>query len=179
MKILRGFERNVALAFFASHIPITVLIDGQGAFGSFLYPQLLRDVVQFYADHSGDRLMGYRQSLQEDQQVNVAWFASFILCECALQLPYFFVALRVMTRTHTRADNTQQQQQHHYPEWFRKLTLVYCAHVCTTLIPIWATFATSPNMTMAQKAICISIYAPYFWIPLWLLSKALEVGDAK
>jgi hypothetical protein len=49
MLTLRGNTRIAFLLFFASHIPITLLIDGQAFFRRSLYPQGFQDVVDWYA----------------------------------------------------------------------------------------------------------------------------------
>jgi hypothetical protein len=63
MLTLQGNTRIAFLLFFASHIPITLLIDGQAFFRRSLYPQAFQDVVDWYAatfkvrDVCGDIIM--------------------------------------------------------------------------------------------------------------------------
>ena len=49
MPTLEGATRTAFLLFFISHIPITLVIDGQAFFPRHYYPQVLRDVVDWYA----------------------------------------------------------------------------------------------------------------------------------
>ena len=49
MLTLQGNTRIAFLIFFASHIPITLLVDGQAFFSRSFYPQVLQDVVDLYA----------------------------------------------------------------------------------------------------------------------------------
>jgi hypothetical protein len=49
MPTLEGATRTAFLLFFLSHIPITLVIDGQAFFPRHYYPQVLRDVVDWYA----------------------------------------------------------------------------------------------------------------------------------
>jgi hypothetical protein len=49
MPTLEGATRTAFLCFFLSHIPITLVIDGQAFFPRRFYPQVLRDVVDWYA----------------------------------------------------------------------------------------------------------------------------------
>lgn len=49
MPILEGATRTAFLLFFLTHIPITLVIDGQAFFPRHYYPQVLRDVVDWYA----------------------------------------------------------------------------------------------------------------------------------
>ena len=46
---LQGKTRIAFLVFFASHIPITLLIDGQAFFNRSFYPETLQNVVDWYA----------------------------------------------------------------------------------------------------------------------------------
>ncbi len=49
MLTLQGNTRIAFLFFFLSHIPITLLVDGQAFFRRSFYPQALQDVVDWYA----------------------------------------------------------------------------------------------------------------------------------
>ena len=49
MPTLQGHTRTAFLCFFISHIPITILLDGQAFFPRHLYPQVARDVLDWYA----------------------------------------------------------------------------------------------------------------------------------
>lgn len=49
MLTLQGNTRIAFLLFFSSHIPITLLVDGQAFFRRSFYPQALQDVVDWYA----------------------------------------------------------------------------------------------------------------------------------
>ena len=152
MKVLSGTTKTVFLCYFASHVPITILIDGQGAFSTF-YPQGLRDLVTWYCTVFGDVLMRYPSPI---------WFQSVILAEVFLQLPFFFVALPVLWREAEKSDDQ-------YPRWFQSLCIIYGAHVSTTLIPILGTFWTSFEMTNLQVAMTTAVYLPYLLFPLYLL----------
>ncbi len=152
MKALHGARKTAYLFFFASHVPITVLIDAQGAFSVF-YPKALRNLIEWYCDLFGDVLMRYPSPL---------WFQSVILAEVFFQLPFFLVALIVFSK-----------EQHSYPSWFKTLCIMYGAHVSTTLIPILATFWTSPQMTSTQVAMTTAVYLPYLFFPLHLLYLAV------
>lgn len=158
MKVFQGGLRIAFLIFFVSHIPITILIDGQALLSRF-YPPPLLNLVAWYSDLFGDILMG--RSTENDK----VWFSSVVLCELLFQLPFFFVAVRMIlshpptdqvaqssNRT-TKNGNTTQRFVHEgeYPSWFRSACLVYGAHVTTTMVPILGTFAMSQQMTISQK----------------------------
>lgn len=178
MKALRGGCRSAFLAFFVSHIPITILIDGQGAFGTtFLYPAPLRNLVIWYTNVFGDVLM---------KGPPIPWFSSVICCELLVQLPFFFVAVQMLltypTKKKTGANTSSPypnstdttsagagDEDEYYPSWFQTLCLMYGAHVSTTLVPILATFASSPEMSPTQKAMTMAIYSPYLIFPMVLL----------
>ena len=48
-----SFERAVLLVFFATHIPITLLIDAQAALPASWFPTAVRDLVDWYASPEG------------------------------------------------------------------------------------------------------------------------------
>mmetsp|Transcript_3848 Transcript_3848/g.7212 ORF Transcript_3848/g.7212 Transcript_3848/m.7212 type:complete len:117 (-) Transcript_3848:396-746(-) len=81
---LSGNTRLAFLIFFASHIPITLMVDGQAFFPRSWYPQALIDVVDWYAATFKDKLMSYPRE---------TWFTSMISIEIFFQLPFFFVAV--------------------------------------------------------------------------------------
>uniref|UniRef100_A0A672Y993 EXPERA domain-containing protein n=1 Tax=Sphaeramia orbicularis TaxID=375764 RepID=A0A672Y993_9TELE len=67
--------------YFASHIPITLCIDLQALLPAQVYPQWLKDLVQWYAGAFRDPMV----------VAPPAWFGSFIVCEALLQLPFFLL----------------------------------------------------------------------------------------
>jgi hypothetical protein len=165
MKVIQGGLRMAFLFFFTSHIPISILIDGQGALASS-YPRILTDVVRCYTDCFGDVLMRRAPSL------DTIWFSSFIFCELLFQLPFFFMAIMILLKypshplrmTHlpklnvlsTEVSSSSLSKQETYPNWFRTMCLIYGSHVCTTLVPIVVTFMSSEDMSSVQKAMTIS-----------------------
>ncbi|CAJ1939051.1 unnamed protein product [Cylindrotheca closterium] len=158
MRAFTGRLRIAFLAFFISHIPITISIDAQAALP--LYPQALRDLVAWYCSVSGDVLMM--------EPHNKVWFSSIVLGEVMLQLPFFFVAVHMMYKHGDVAKSAR------YPRWFQKACLVYGSHVATTLIPINGTLLVSSEMSPIQKMVTITIYSPYWIFPLLLVWYAWE-----
>ena len=154
MKVIQGSSRIAFLLFFVSHIPITILIDGQGAFRSY-YPQFLIDVVAWYCDLFGDVLMKDSSSNKNDNNDSLVWFSSMICCEILFQLPFFIVAVKMMmmTTTHSSASSASscKKVEDCYPEWFRMSCIIYGSHVSTTLVPIISTFVMSQEMSILQK----------------------------
>lgn len=166
MKVIQGGLRIIFLIFFISHIPVSILIDGQGALASS-YPHLLTDVVRWYTDFFGDVLMKRAPSLE------TVWFSSLIFCELLFQLPFFFVASWILLKYPSHCSSmanlpnvpvspsngrlpSSPTNQERYPNWFRTLCLIYGSHVCTTLVPIVVTFMWSEDMSYAQKSMTIS-----------------------
>lgn len=158
MKAFHGATKTAFYCFFLSHIPITLIVDGQAAFTP-LYPQVFRDLIAWYCDFFGDPLMRGEPHYE-------TWFRSLVLCECLLQLPFFFVAVHMIGN---------RGNLEHYPEWFRTACLVYGSHVSTTLVPILITIAVSVGMTPLQKVSTLAVYLPYLIFPLWLLYHAVPV----
>jgi hypothetical protein len=84
------------------------------------------------------------------------WFQCFCACETSIQFVFFLVALQQL-----RSDKD-------YPWWFGPASLLYGAHVSTTLIPIYAVLWTNQVQSMPQKIITTLIYVPYLVFPAWL-----------
>ena len=134
MKVIQGkrWQRSF-LIFFISHIPITLLIDGQGAF-SHLYPTFLRSIVAWYTTVFGDVLMKaptptikdvHDDDLVDDVTATTTevscpnttdywWFKSIICCELLFQVPFFFVAIH-MIRTYSKKNEEKDQKQRSKP----------------------------------------------------------------
>ena len=110
---MRAAVRALLVAYFASHIPITLLIDAQAALPRSWFPAAARRLVDFHVATFHDPLM----------RAPPPWFRAVVGCELALQLPFFFVALRALR---ARDDDA------------RDAFLAYGAHVATTLVPIYA-----------------------------------------
>mmetsp|Transcript_15890 Transcript_15890/g.23933 ORF Transcript_15890/g.23933 Transcript_15890/m.23933 type:complete len:160 (+) Transcript_15890:49-528(+) len=134
------FFRSLFLVYFITHIPITLLVDLQGAFGEY-YPDPLRQLVAWYVLTFKDFLMGS----------SPAWFRSFLLCEAFFQLPLFFVAVYAIWEK---------------KNWIRIPLIVYGSHVSTTVIPCVFEFFCSDKLEPHEKMTLFGIYSPYLFIPL-------------
>ena len=129
------------LVFFATHIPITLLIDAQGLLPPSLFPTALRNLVLWYCD-------SYKDNLMRNPPL---WFRSVLFAELTIQLPLFFFFLYGLMRRDNR---------------IRIPGLMYGSHTATTLVPIIAEFAFNSSTSIPEKGWLIMIYAPYFVIPL-------------
>lgn len=159
MSTLNGATRTAFLAFFASHIPITLCVDGQAFLPRSLYPAAIRDVLDWYTATFSDNLM-------RPPNYDV-WFSSVVACEIVFQLPFFAYAVYALldqTRVNGRGG-------------FRTACLVYGSHTATTLIPILATIATDPETDWTQRATLFGFYLPYLMFPLWLVCIAASNED--
>ena len=145
MTVLQGNTKIAFLCFFISHIPITLLIDGQAFFPRHYYPQILQDVVDWYAVTFKDKLMTHPTN---------PWFSSLVAIEILFQLPFFFYAISAMLK---RRDIN------------KNLSIIYGASTVTTLIPIFASICTDEDTTIGEKAVLLSFYLPYFIFPLWFI----------
>ena len=150
MKALDGSTRISFLLFFVSHIPATVLLDGQGSLLPIQYPQVLIDFVDWYAITLNDPLF-------LTKPIGL-WLSAFLTGELLLQLPYFIIAIRMLL-----------SKKKVYPEWFRLSSLIYGAHTATTLVPILTILLTNSDATMLQRLLLSSIYFPYLIFPTWLI----------
>lgn len=150
MKALYGITRLSFLFFFLSHIPATVLLDGQGSFIPIPYPEALIEFVDWYARTLNDPLF-----LAKPIDL---WLSAFLTGELFLQLPYFIIAIHMLL-----------SKKKVYPEWFRLSSLIYGAHTSTTLVPILTILLTNSDATILQRIILSSIYLPYLIFPTWLI----------
>mmetsp|Transcript_4822 Transcript_4822/g.7297 ORF Transcript_4822/g.7297 Transcript_4822/m.7297 type:complete len:168 (+) Transcript_4822:164-667(+) len=148
MKTLEGNTRLAFLFFFASHIPATLCIDLQALFPN-LYHQKLKDLLLWYTDIFNDELM---------RGPHDTWFRAIVCGEFFFQLPFFFVAVKVLLNTNN----------YNGKGWFRSACMLYGAHTSTTLIPILACHCANEGATFVEKVMVISIYFPYLCFPLWL-----------
>ena len=156
MRTLSGATRTAFLAFFASHIPITLLVDGQAFLPRSIYPSAITDVLDWYTTTFADTLM-------KPPHYDV-WFSSVVACEILFQLPFFFYAVYALLDP-TRVDGTGI---------FRSACLIYGSHTATTLVPILATIATDPETDTMQRATLFGFYLPYLVFPVWLLFIAVK-----
>ena len=149
--MIQGTTRLVFLAFFISHIPITLLVDGQAFLPREWYPQNLINVVDWYAVTFKDKLMTHPTE---------PWFTSLVSIEIVFQLPFFFYAVYSILKNK-------------FGPYFRPLCIVYGASTSTTLVPILASITTDDNTKIAEKGVLLGFYLPYLIFPLWLTILAI------
>lgn len=151
---LQGYTRTAFLCFFMSHIPITLIIDGQAFFPRHYYPKILQDIVDWYATTFKDKLM---------QHPPPNWFSSLVAIEVLFQLPFFFVAVYAFhPSTRLCGDGL-----------FRSLCIIYGSSTATTLIPILSSIISDEDTTIEEKGILLGFYLPYLIFPIWLVSIAV------
>jgi len=164
MLTLRGNTRIAFLLFFASHIPITLLIDGQAFFRRSLYPQGFQDVVDWYAVTFKDKLMEHPVQ---------PWFSSLVSIEVIFQLPFFFLAIYAILQqpkhSHNRAIRGDGP--------FKSLCIIYGSSTATTLVPILQCILTNEETYMSEKGILLGFYLPYLIFPVWLVLIAVCNDD--
>ena len=158
-------------AFFASHVPITLLVDAQAVLPRALYDWGPRRVLELYVGWSRDPLM--RLPAQ-------TWFRSIICAELLLQLPFFVVALLALRGAFDAPRTAAPLRGLASPAWLLTAAVAYGAHVATTMVPILATFALhserGPNaITPGHRAALVAIYCPYLIMPLAVLWRAAAV----
>jgi hypothetical protein len=149
--------RVVLLLFFASHIPITLLVDMQAIFGSY-YPTPIREFFLWYGDYFNDPLMAPSKGGGNE---NKAWLHSFIWSETIFQLPFFFYAVHAL----------------YYREALKSVkflvsSLIYGTHTATTVLPIIATFLASGEIAERERYVLVSVYSPYLLLPAALAANS-------
>ncbi len=90
-EVLGPVARAAYLLYFASHIPITLLIDAQAAIDHRHFPEFAQALLDWHIRVNGDFLMGACQSAAPP-----LWFRSVVRAELCLQLPFFFVAVKAL-----------------------------------------------------------------------------------
>ncbi|KAJ3108631.1 Transmembrane protein 97 [Phlyctochytrium planicorne] len=144
------------LFYFVIHIPITLLVDIQPLSPATLHPQPIKQALADYIAVTGDFLM--------EQKPNNPWFLSILTLELLFQFPFFFVAAHYIW--HDRLKE------------IRTLSIAYCAHVLTTMVPICWEFAVSgKRQTELQRTLVFAVYGPWVLIPLlflWRLTLGFE-----
>lgn len=139
---MNGFLYALYLAFFVSHIPITLFVDSQAVLPAQWYPQAALDMQAWYFDTYKDPLM----------MGAPIWFKSLVCSELALQLPFFFVAIYAFVAR---------------KNWIRIPAILYGSFVSATMVPILAELAmhTAPGY---QRTMVTAFYLPYLLVPLTL-----------
>ncbi|KAI8985403.1 hypothetical protein BDB01DRAFT_759333 [Pilobolus umbonatus] len=141
----RSFDL-VLLIYFITHIPITLLFDLQAIYPIEWVPQILVNIKDIYVGVLSDPFMS-------DTQPTQYWFKGLVCCEALLQTPFFFVAIYGLLKN---------------KQWIRLPLIIYGAHVTTTVIPCLTEllFNSSYQLTSLQLPVLLSLYFPYFLIPL-------------
>lgn len=140
---MNSLLRAVFLIYFITHIPITLSLDLQVLFGEF-YPPAFQNLATWYINTYNDQLI----------LTKPVWLKSFIWAELLFQTPFFFVATYALLFK---------------KNWIRIPSIIYGAHVATTVWAILAEFIASESISEQQKLVLFSFYAPYFIIPALLM----------
>lgn len=98
--------RYTFIVYFATHIPISLVLDFQAILGAY-YPPVLRALYSWYVTTFSDPLMA----------APPVWLRSFILAELLLQFPFFFAATYALVNK---------------KNWIRVPGIAYGVHVSTT-----------------------------------------------
>lgn len=141
---------TVFLLYFITHIPITLCVDVMPLLPLEWVPAPLMMLNQILSQQLADPFMVLRSSPSFG---NLTWFHSLLVCELAVQLPFFFYATWALW--------------HNSPHRHAPL-LVYGVHVATTMAPILGTLAFDNNInrSSAQRLALAGLYLPYLLIPL-------------
>eukprot|EP00887_Chlorella_sp_A99_P002386 scaffold10.g2386.t1 len=133
------FVDGLIIAFLVSHIPITLLVDGQAVLPKSWYPQSLLDVQSWYLDT-------YQDPLMRDLPL---WFKSLVYTEVFLQLPFFLLGSYAWIAR---------------KNWIRIPALIYGSFVASTMVPILAVLSThrAPGY---DPLVVTGFYLPYAVVP--------------
>ncbi|GIL60429.1 hypothetical protein Vafri_15020, partial [Volvox africanus] len=150
MGLLTRILDGIFLAYFILHIPTTILVDSQSIVPSKYYPSWAKELLQWHIKTNGDHLVS----------TNPLWFVSLVLCECFLQLPFFFIAAFAFIKRRN---------------WIRIPSIVYGVHVATTMVPILVDILFSPSAGPKRATLAL-IYLPYLIVPLLLVVRMLAIA---
>ncbi|GAQ83834.1 hypothetical protein KFL_001640090 [Klebsormidium nitens] len=109
--------------------------------------------MKSHIDSTGDPLVS----------ANPPWFKALVWCELILQVPYFVVATYAFIRG---------------KRWIRTPTIMYCAHVATTMVPIFFEIM-SAALSSEKRSTLVAIYLPFLVVPLLLLARVLSSSPDK
>ncbi|KAI8470014.1 MAG: transmembrane protein 6/97 [Monoraphidium minutum] len=137
----------LAVLWFLIHIPTTLLVDIQSILPQEYakdFPQFAKDMLQFHIKAHGDHLV----------RDNPLWFVTFVWCEVCLQLPFFFIAAYAYIAGRS---------------WIRIPAIMYGVHAATTVLPMLAEFAYSPEgAANPKKQVLLAMYGAYAVVPMLL-----------
>jgi len=136
---MNNLLRRIFIAYFATHIPATILIDSQAIVPGRFIPSFAKRLLEFHIKTNDDFLM-LEQPL---------WLKSFIFFEVLVQLPLFCILLRKLSRKEEKN--------------IRLIGCAYSSHVMTTMVPILTEIYHRGSFSLFM------IYFPYFFVPLMLL----------
>ncbi|KAI8074569.1 transmembrane protein 6/97 [Gongronella butleri] len=129
----------VYFIYFATHIPVTVLIDFQVFYPAHWVPQVLKDALLMFANDYKDPFMGSSEP--------VYWYLSFIYAEALFQFAFFFVACKGLWQVVYGAHVATTV----WPTLFEVL-----------LNPVHA-------LSQQERFTLVGFYLPYFILPLIML----------
>lgn len=138
--------RLLGVAFFASHIPATLLVDAQALLPSFLFPRFAKNMLRNFIAQYGDPLMSAALRGSPDHR----WFVSLIATELVLQLPFFFVALYAFLARR---------------EFIRLPLIAYGSFVSATMVPILSELWWATGLDAGKRVALLGMYLPYLIVP--------------
>ncbi|KAJ2519070.1 Transmembrane protein 97 [Coemansia sp. RSA 1939] len=146
----RSYLDTLFLAYFISHIPITLTVDVQPLLPADIIPRQLLALNDLLTRQLRDPFMVLDSN--GDRNGGLAWFRSLLVCELVMQLPFFFYAVWALWVPSPRR---------HLP------LLVYGVHVSTTMAPILGMlFFGDIDRSCSERMLLAGIYLPYLLIPL-------------
>ena len=113
-----------------------------------------------------------RSSRESKKRLDIAgppqtWFQALVACELCLEVPYFFLSLRMLLSSSSQL-----------PRWFRWISIVYGARAATTLVPILAATLSNKENPVSEKMILFGFYLPYLLVPLCWVYTRIQYKDA-
>ncbi|KAJ3162426.1 hypothetical protein HDU86_004907 [Geranomyces michiganensis] len=153
--------------FYATHVPSTLLLSLQNFIPPTIVPTALQSVLAHWVALSGDPILAPIVSHSSKENIVLhdatqrTWVSAILAAECTVGVLGLLWILR------KGVDNPRT-----YPA-----QIAHAAHTATTTgILLADLYATQPSRTAQQNAILFCAYAPYFFVPLWILWRRMAGG---
>jgi hypothetical protein len=196
---IRAALDRLFLAFFLSHIPITVFVDAQAVLPPARFPAAARAASAWY-------LRAYKDPLMAPPIA--PWFAALCWSELLLQAraldclvcaSHFALSARILAARRLPPDShfhSHSQPPHFHPPhfqlpfffaaayaflrrraWVRLPAVFYGSFVLGTMAPILAELAAHRGRGYRRAAV-LAMYAPYAIVPFLLVATMMAAGPA-
>lgn len=134
------------LAYFALHLPISILVDLQIIFPRSWFPAVLRSTLDDWVRDADDVLTGTRP----------VFFQAFVWVELVFHIPYFCFALYAFAKGRN---------------WIRDVSIIYATAVLLSMVAVIPESWDRSKAPLQTKLMLQSVLAIWCVLPLLLLQR--------